>query len=240
MMRLAIMLVFFSASSMAVDTTASSCEAERAGSKQHSTEFMGIVGKLCEKWKLRFEKISWQLMNTDNNKVQDENRKIVAYEIGELRNGRVMVKTRTSSNGKQQQEVLWFRIKGYATVWSAKRDISVGSVLAREDLAQQSVDLSAENLTQDQIVAEPIGMFVRRSLRKGSTISTVNVSGPPLIRQNEEVQVFIKNNGLQITAKGTALSTGWNVGDSVTVLINGASKKSEAIVAKRGWANVSI
>ncbi len=241
MMRLAIILLFLSASSMAADTTSLRCQAEHASSKEQlSPAFLEIVGKVCEKWQARFEKISWQLMNADYKKIQDASRKIISYEIGDLRNGRVLVKANTSSNGKQQQEIFWFRIKGFATVWSAKRDISANSVLARGDFIQQSVDVSTENLTQDQIVAEPAGMFVRKFLRKGATISTVNVSGPPLIQQNQEVQVLIENNGLQITAKGTALSTGWNVGDAITVLVNGASKRTDAIVAKRGWANVSI
>lgn len=241
MMRLAIILLFLSASSMAAASNTLNCHAEHTGSKEHlSPEFLEIVGKVCEKWQARFEKISWQLMNVDNKKNQGANRKFISYEIGDLRNGRVWVKTNFSLNGKQQQEIFWLRIKGFATVWSAKHDISVNSVLASADLIQQSVDVSTENLTQNQIVRDPIGMFVRKSLRKGATISTANVSDPPLIQQNQKIQILIESNGLQITAKGMALSTGWNVGDAITVLVNGASKKTDAIVVKRGWANVSI
>ncbi len=226
---------------MADDTNTSSCHAEHAGSKEElSPALLEIVGKVCEKWQATFEKISWQLMNVTNKKNQDAAQKLISYEIGDLRNGRVWVKTNTSSVGKQQQEIFWFRIRGFATVWSAKHDVPVNSVLTRDDLIQQSVDVSTENLTQDQIVVDPMGMFVRKSLRKGTTISTANVSGPPLIQQNQRIQVLIENNGLQIKAKGIALSTGWKVGDAITVLVNGASKRTDATVAKRGWANVSI
>ncbi len=234
-------LLFISASSIAADGKPPLCQAENADSNKHlSPVFLEMVGMVCDKWKTRFEKITWQLMGNGDKKIQDVNKKIISYEIGELKNGRIWIRADSFSGGKLQKEIFWFRIKGFATVWSTKRDISVNSVLAKEDLILQTTDVSVENLTQDQIVTDPVGMFVRKSLRRGAIISKASVSGPPLIQQNQQIGVLIENSGLQITAKGKALSTGWNVGDAITVLVNGASKRTEAIVAKRGWANVSI
>ncbi len=241
MVRLLIILWLISMRVMATDEKLPDCyAADMDGTKQLSPALLQITRHVCEQWKGKFEKMSWQLIGSENKSFLDANRKIIAYEIGDLRNGRLWVKVNSSLNGLQQSSLIWLRIKGYATVWSVKRDTSVNSLLLKEDIIRHSADVTTENITADQIVAEPVGMYVRKSLRKGAIISTTNVSKPPLIQQNQPIQVLVENNGLQITARAIALSTGWSVGDTIAVLVNGASQKTEAVVAKRGWANVSI
>lgn len=241
MARLLIILWFISLNAMATDEKLPDCYAADMNSAKHSSPMLlEITRNVCEQWKGKFEKMSWQLIGSENKIFLDADRKIISYEMGDLRNGRLWVKVNSSSDGLQQNRVIWFRIKGYATVWSVKRDTSVNSLLLKEDIVQRSADVTTENVTHDQIVEEPVGMYVRKSLRKGAIISTTNVSKPPLIQQNQPIQVLVENNGLQITAKAIALSTGWSVGDTIAVLVNGASQKTEAVVTKRGWANVSI
>ena len=241
MVRLLIILWFISLNAIATVGKLPDCySADMNSTEQLSPVLLGITQSVCEQWKGKFEKMSWQLIGSENKKFLDANRKIISYEMGELRNGRLWVKVNSSLDGLQQSGIIWLRIKGYATVWSVKRDISVNSLLLKEDIVQRSADVTTENITLDQTVEEPVGMYVRKSLRKGAIISTANVSNPPLIQQNQPIQVLVKNNGLQITAKAIALSTGWSVGDTIAILVNGASQKTEAIVTKRGWANVSI
>lgn len=241
MARFVVILFFVSANTIAADIRLLNCYAENMNGKgELSPALFSITQQICEKWRDKFEKISWQLIGSENKKALTLDEKIISSEIGELKNGRVWVKTSALQDGQRKDQVLWFRIKGYATVWAVKRDISVNSVVLEKDIMQRSADITTENITHDQIVKEPIGMFVRKSLRKGTTISTANVSSPPLIQQNKSIQVLVENNGLQITAKAIALSTGWNIGDTITVLVSGASEKTEAVVTKRGWANVSI
>lgn len=241
MTRLVMALFFVSVNAVAADVRLLHCYAENMDSKdQLSPALLDITQQLCERWRGKFERVSWQLIGVENKKALGPDKKIISSEVGDLKNGRVWVKTSSLQNGQRQEGMLWFRIKGYATVWSVKRDISVNSVLSKEDIIQRSADVTTENIAPDQLIEEPIGLFVRKSLRKGAIISTINVSSPPLIQQNKSIQVLVEHNGLQITAKAIALSTGWNVGDTITVLVSGASEKTEAIVTRRGWANVSI
>lgn len=241
MVRLLIVLWFISLNALATDEKLPDCyAADMNSTEQLSPALLELTRYVCEQWKGKFEKMSWQLIGSENKKFLDTNRKIISYEVGDLRNGRLWVKVNSSLDGQQQNGIIWLRIKGYATVWSVKRDTSVNSLLLKEDIFQRSADVTTENITRDQIVEDPVGMYVRKSLRKGAIISTANVSKPPLIQQNQPIQVLVENNGLRITAKAIALSTGWRVGDIITVLVNGASQKTEAVVTKRGWANVSI
>jgi flagella basal body P-ring formation protein FlgA len=241
MVRLLIILSFISLNTMATEGKLPDCYAADMNSTEHlSPALLEITRNVCEQWKGKFEKISWQLIGSENKNFLNADRKIISYEMGDLRNGRLWVKVNSSLNDQQQHGIIWLRIKGYVRVWLVKRDTSVNSLLLKEDIVQRSADITTENITHDQIVEEPIGMYVRKSLRKGAIISTANVSKPPLIKQNQPIQVLVENNGLQITAKAIALSTGWSVGDTIAVLVNGASQKTEAVVTKRGWANVSI
>lgn len=218
----------------------SRCYQENAGSKTElSPVALGAANKLCEKWQSSFEKISWQILNIENRNILDAEEKNISYEIGDLRSGRIWVRVNNKANSRVVNAMIWFRVRGYLSAWTVKRDIPANSILHESDVIQQLGDVTTANLTNEQMIKQPEGMYARKALRKGQMISTENVSEPPLIAQNQKIQILVKNSSLQITAKAIALSSGWHVGDVITVLVNGASEKTEAIVSERGWAYVS-
>lgn len=216
------------------------CRYEITDTDKHTSSVLANAANiLCEKWKSNFKEMSLEVLNIQSPSMFGSDINNLAYETGELKNGRVWVRISGELSKQKRKSIIWFRVKGYIDAWTVKHDIAEGIILRKGDFTRNLKEVTAINLVSDQIVDEPEGMYTRRPLRKGSVISTENVSDPPLIARNQNVQVVVKSNGLQIIAKAVSLSSGWNVGDAIVILVNGASERTEAIVADKGWAYVS-
>lgn len=239
--RLFIFILFMTSTVVAAESRKDSgCEINIMDKdSQRSMILRGAAGILCNKWEAAFDKVVIEVLNLNNGLIPDYDMKNIAYETGELKNGRVWVRISESSSVQTRKAIIWFRLKGYSNVWTAKRDISEGSTLQRTDLIKDMKEISTLNLLNEVMLKQPEGMYTKKVLRRGQVISTDNVSEPPLIARNQNVNILLKSNGLQITTKATSLSWGWHVGDIITVVVNGTSEKIEATVADKGWAYVS-
>ncbi len=160
------------------------------------------------------------------------------FQLGELRAGRVKL-TWHNSNTKVSRS-LWLRVKKIEKVWVFSRGINSGKIIKRRDLKQKKLDTAALEGIKDIVRQRPLGQSVVKKVRKGQVVTYDLVRSPPLIVGNEKIVIIAKKGPLTIEAQARALTTGWELGDTIQVKINNTDTSVEAIVAGEKEAHVEI
>lgn len=100
------------------------------------------------------------------------------------------------------------------------RQLAMGQVIQKEDLAMQTV----ENPQSDGLTdaAQVVGQVMRFSVSQGTILRAAMIRAPYSIKQGQAVQLLIQGNGFTITGSGVALT---NAAEGETVQIRTPSNR---------------
>jgi len=130
-------------------------------------------------------------------------------------------------------------IVGFATSSAYAADVTTTKTLKRgTEITANDISIAlSPGENEGDILQDYLGKFVLRTLYKGSNIHPRDVSDPIVIKRNTNVTLYYKVNGLQIKAKGRALSEA-SAGDPVTVINSSSRNRIEGVATAAGIVEV--
>lgn len=162
----------------------------------------------------------------------------VEFHVGKMRAGRVPVTVVKRIDGASVEGVLWYRVHGYALVWTAREDLLRENAVTDEIVRRERVDLAAIDLTRSDVVANPEGLVAKVNVRRGAPLTEKVLDEAPLVSRNEHVSVSLRYRNIRVRVGGVARTSGWKVGDEVKVDIPGAVTAVSATVLGKGEVHV--
>ncbi|OOE93232.1 flagella basal body P-ring formation protein FlgA [Salinivibrio sp. MA427] len=118
----------------------------------------------------------------------------------------------------------------------AKRPLNRGMTIASNDLAIQMVNSRFQRGRTYTQPARLIGSKVKRTVGMGEPISSSDVCA---VCRNDDVLITAQGNGLNIVAKGTALSDG-ALGEQIKVKNNKSKRLVDATISAVGEVTVNF
>lgn len=214
----------------------------RASNLQQATLMEQASSAVCQSLSERFESTALTLLSTGNLADEKLDARVAATVLpGQMRNGRLPVTVRWHGKpGLMQQAVLWFRVNGQGNAWRFTRDVTADHVISESDVERVTVDLASLDFSRQQAGKVPIGLAVDKPMRKGQLASADALRQPALVTRNERVRVVVTQGGLRIVTRGTALTTGWTLNDSVQVDIAESERTVLARVAGKDEVYVEM
>jgi len=116
------------------------------------------------------------------------------------------------------------------------RAVERGEVLSSSDFGTEE-----KNAAQARGAIEPQeadGMEATRRLAAGSVVRANDIMAPRLVRRGEPVTIYVRSNGLTITALGRALGNG-AAGDRVRIVADATSRTLDGVVEGSGAVRVA-
>lgn len=202
-----------------------------------------VQQQVCQQLSSRYKNISLNLISSGTVPEKALADRLVAQniELGNMRAGRLPVTiVWPASDAKKQQGVMWFRVSAMTSVWRTRRDLKAEQLISASDVELVQLDVAAEPTATAEPKVSPVGMAVLRPVRKNQVLVSDDLSEPALVKRNERVRVMLNQPGLQLLARGTALTTGWRKNDVVQVQITGAEATVTGKVANVGEVYVEI
>ena len=90
----------------------------------------------------------------------------------------------------------------------SKRFISRGSVISKDDLVIEKIEVSNNSTKYFHSPSEIVGQVAKRSIGIGKKISANSLKPAMIIKRGQEVMIIAKTAGILIRTKGKALSDG--------------------------------
>lgn len=199
--------------------------------------------QVCQQLSSRYKNISLSLISigTVPEKALAHGLAALNVELGSMRAGRLPVSIMWSAPAaKKQQGVMWFRVNAMTSVWRTRHDLKAEQVISGTDVELVQLDVAAEPKTAAEPISSPVGMAVVRPVRKHQVLASDDLSEPALVKRNDRVRVMLNQAGLQLLARGTALTTGWRKNDVVQIQVSGAEATITGKVASVGEVYVEI
>jgi flagella basal body P-ring formation protein FlgA len=109
----------------------------------------------------------------------------------------------------------------YVEVPVAARYIKFGEIIQSSDLNNLKVKLDTIKNSDINSTLEVVGMQAKKYIAAGSVIKKADVTNPPVIKNNDPVNIIYSSGAINLKTSGTALGAG-AVGDMVKVK-NGTS-----------------
>ena len=125
--------------------------------------------------------------------------------------------------------------RGNVDVLTWARSIPAGEMIQPADLVWGKAALAPAGAPNDPDAV--IGMAARRPLRAGAAVAGRDVSAPVVIRTNEIVTISYDNEGVSLSLRAKALSSG-AVGETINVQNVTSKKTVQAVVIGPGQAAV--
>ena len=202
-----------------------------------------VQQQVCQQLSSRYQNISLSLISSGTVPEKALADELVAQniELGNMRAGRLPVSILWSASAaKKQKGVLWFRVNAMTSVWRTRHDLKAEQLISASDVELVQLDVAIEPTASAQPTASPVGKAVLRSVRKNQVLASDVLSEPALVKRNDRVRVMLIQAGLQLLARGTALTTGWRKNDVVQVQVTGAESTITGKVANVGEVYVEI
>lgn len=98
--------------------------------------------------------------------------------------------------------------------WTINQTIKRGSILNKEHLKLVEDKKIVRNAVKTQQFL--IGKKIKKTLRKGTILTSHHIYTPPLIEKGEDVKLIIRQSGIEISGIAKALSNGM-LGDMIKV-----------------------
>ncbi len=121
----------------------------------------------------------------------------------------------------------------------AKRFINRGTVITKNDLTIEIIEVSNSNKHFYHNPKEIIGKVAKRNIRIGKKISGTSLKAALLIKRGQEVMIIAKTSGLLIRTKGKALSDG-SIGQIVKVKNSRSKRELQATVIAPNTVKVNM
>jgi flagellar basal body P-ring formation protein FlgA len=96
----------------------------------------------------------------------------------------------------------------YRSMATASRDLARGTLITQDDLQLEVLDVSQHRQGFSREPKDIIGKELKYPVSKGSTFRTSVLDNPLVIRRGDQVSVEALAGGIQVIAKGTAISDG--------------------------------
>ncbi len=109
----------------------------------------------------------------------------------------------------------------YVEVPVAARYIKFGEIIQSSDLNNLKVKLDTIKNSDINSTLDVVGMQAKRYIAAGSVIKRADVANPPVIKNNDPVNIIYSSGSINLKTSGTALGAG-AVGDMIKVK-NGTS-----------------
>ncbi|MCW9705356.1 flagellar basal body P-ring formation chaperone FlgA [Fodinibius salsisoli] len=144
-----------------------------------------------------------------------------------------------SHRGNRQRVEVQLKVKVEQKLPVVVGRVRKGSKLKADDLAMQWVSILKNRAAYYADTKELIGKTLRQTLLSGQPIRKSYVSRDLIIKAGDEVQVFVKRNGVQVQVSGEAREDGAK-GDRITIFCNKTNRKYVGEVIRPGvilWKN---
>ncbi len=90
----------------------------------------------------------------------------------------------------------------------AKYPLNKGHLIQKNDLKLETIKLTGLRTAYLSDPDRAVNHVLKRRVQRGDLISVKNLSKPTLIKKGDKITIIAKNNGFQISMKGTALTAG--------------------------------
>ncbi len=128
-----------------------------------------------------------------------------------------------------------------ASAAAAETPVLARAVERGEILSSGDFTVEEKNAAQARGALEPReadGMEASRRLAAGSVVRASDITAPRMVRRGEPVTIYLRSNGLTITAAGRALSNGAK-GDMVRVVADATSRTLDGVVEGSGAVRIA-
>jgi flagella basal body P-ring formation protein FlgA len=107
-------------------------------------------------------------------------------------------------------------VKLFAYVIASKHPLNKGHLIQKNDLVVKKIEVTNVRSSYLTNIALAINKVLKRRVNRGDIISVNNLAKPILVNKGDTITILAKNNGFQISMKGTALTAGGK-GDKIRV-----------------------
>lgn len=135
-------------------------------------------------------------------------------------------------------DTVWFAVRAMRGTWVYSKDEPVGTPVVTLKPKQAPVDIAATNGTVIDSPAALANERLVRGVQAGWPVLRSDFEPIPAVDAQSRVVVHLHHGPIRLEAQATALDAG-NIGDVVSVLVNGAVAPVQAKVAAKGVVNVA-
>lgn len=137
--------------------------------------------------------------------------------------GMTPMRARISVNGKVQRDISFsVTVRVFDTVIVANHDLRIETPVTETDFRMEEVAVDGRT-EYCKDIKEVAGLVPHRYIRAGSPVAKSYFQQPVVISYGTPVKIVVRYNGLNVSAKGTAMSRG-RIGEVIKVK-NDASQK---------------
>ncbi|MFV1983679.1 MAG: flagellar basal body P-ring formation chaperone FlgA [Thiohalomonadales bacterium] len=168
-----------------------------------------------------------------------DNTKIEAFYPGmQQRLGNVSVGLRCT---EKKSWTLYLRafITIQQNIVHSKRFINRGTVITKDDLIIDNIEISNNNSKYFQDPKDIIGKVAKRNITIGKKISATSLKPALIIKRGQQVTIVAKTAGILIRTKGKALSDG-AIGQIVKVKNSRSKRKLQATVIAPNTVQINM
>lgn len=135
-------------------------------------------------------------------------------------------------------ETVWFAVKALRSVWVYDQDTPAGEMAARLKVHKVAVDVAAANGTPVDELASLANDRLKRGVHAGWPLLEGDFEVIPDVDKQSRVIVHVRYGPIRMETMARALGTG-DVGDVVSVLVDGAASPVQAKVAGKGVVDIA-
>lgn len=160
--------------------------------------------------------------------------------VSGLKAGRIKVVWLQTDSGVTVEHTKWFLIRAINDVWVAKRDLQRGTILAPGDLEFASEDVAPLIGVKSLVDSSPLGRYTNKVIRRGAKFTEDMFSPKPLIEVQAQIDLVLKNAGVKITGRGTALTAGMSIGSKILVKFQNNPQSYSGVVINESTVSVNF
>lgn len=152
---------------------------------------------------------------------------------------RVAVPVTVLVNGKlARSESIWFAVRALCSVWVYAQDEPAGTSMGKLKVHKATVDIANADGRPVDALAALTDDRLKRGVHAGWPLLEGDFEPIPDVDRQSQVVVHVRYGPIRMETLGRALGTG-NVGDVVSVLVEGAASPVLAKVADKGVVDIA-
>ncbi len=159
--------------------------------------------------------------------------------VGRWPRARVAVPVAVLVDGKPaRSETIWFAVQALCPAWVYAQDAPAGTEMGKLKVHKASVDIASADGRPVDALAALTGARLKRGVHAGWPLLEGDFEPIPDVDRQSQVIVHVRYGPIRMETLGLALDTG-DVGDVVSVLVEGAASPVLAKVAGKGVVDVA-
>lgn len=109
---------------------------------------------------------------------------------------------------------IWFRVKAYANVLVANRDLHYDTLIQADAFSMKERDIAGLNAPPVKALPQPV--WLKTSITRNMILLTNQLKSPPLVVHGQHLNVTAHNHGITVAMDAIALADGYS-GETITV-----------------------